>query len=919
MSRSDGRPRARVLPACLWAAAIAAALVGIDLAERFAFYEIRPRDRSSLARAARRPIKDTGLALLHGFAGELDLAGLPEGIAVFDFHLKPRDEERLLAHLTRVRVTGTHDELSRGSIPARMRVEGHTYDVRLKLRGRQHYHVVPPRPSLRVSLRRGRSYRGTRDLNLIEPFDKTADQVFLWEAREHGLIEWDSTLGILAVDGRPLSVVHYVEQVRRETGDHALRPEGMFFRGTGERYSEGTDPARCGALVERASSWLADPGTTVPFEAMEEVLDLERFRWFTALTELSGDGHGFAHFNMKGYCDPVSPRLEFLTWDTRFGDWERLPTSQFAEHGTQFLRDDRYRALHDGALYALARDRVEPMLARMRAFDDAYAALLSRDPLFWFPRGGPDGGFMRRRPEKLARTLRSNARAVLAALEGDRLAFWVDAQRRELLLATPDRGAKRLEALELRTAAGPSRRELPDPGLVYGRYRDRQPVVAVALPEDVDPAAIAGVVAANVHTGRRAAAERASARLAGERVRPPRAAAPELPPLPAGFRASREERRIRVGPGVARFDGVLRLPRGFALEVAPGTTLLAGPAALLEVQGDLAMRGRPEAPIAVRGATAEPWGALAVVGARGRRARVEIAFTTIRGGTGSSAGATNYTGSLAIYHADVRLDHLAMEESAGEDALNLKYASVHATDNRFRGGASDAVDYDFVTGVDLRTRVEDFGNDGIDISASTLRIEGARIRDARDKGLSLGEASTPAIVDVEVSGARIGCAVKDRADARVDRLTVARSAAAVALYTKKPSFGPSRAAFTQLVAVDVGAFAILDHGSQVRFEDAVRIGDAEPPMREFAGVENVLHPGLAALPLRKLHALAAQARAGPRAESPALARAAPGYGQGGAPAQARPEGPGGLPKERAKGSTSGTPIVPSEPRSTAGS
>ena len=152
MSRSPEKPVVRPLHALAWLAAIAAVLVSIDLAERFAFYEVRERDMSSFARMVRRPIKDTGMALVHGIAGDLDVSDLPEGMPIFDFTLKPQDAEALLAHMTRVRVIGTHDAFSRESIPARMRVDGASYDVRIKLRGRQHYHVVPPRPPCRPAV-----------------------------------------------------------------------------------------------------------------------------------------------------------------------------------------------------------------------------------------------------------------------------------------------------------------------------------------------------------------------------------------------------------------------------------------------------------------------------------------------------------------------------------------------------------------------------------------------------------------------------------------------------------------------------------------------------------------------------------------------------------------------------------------------
>ena len=97
MSRSSDKPRVRVLHAIAWIASIALVLVSIDLLERFAFYEIRERDYRSFARMVRRPIKDTGMALVHGFVGRLDVSDLPEGVPVFDFTLKPEDADALLA------------------------------------------------------------------------------------------------------------------------------------------------------------------------------------------------------------------------------------------------------------------------------------------------------------------------------------------------------------------------------------------------------------------------------------------------------------------------------------------------------------------------------------------------------------------------------------------------------------------------------------------------------------------------------------------------------------------------------------------------------------------------------------------------------------------------------------------------------
>ena len=95
-------------------------------------------------------------------------------------------ERELRSQLMRLQIEGTDpDKIGAGWLPARMTVDDFTYDVRVRLRGLQYYHNVPPRPSLRVRLRRGQAYRGTRLFNLVDPFDKTTDQAFLWESLRH--------------------------------------------------------------------------------------------------------------------------------------------------------------------------------------------------------------------------------------------------------------------------------------------------------------------------------------------------------------------------------------------------------------------------------------------------------------------------------------------------------------------------------------------------------------------------------------------------------------------------------------------------------------------------------------------------------------------------------------------------------------
>ncbi|HKB16642.1 MAG TPA: hypothetical protein VKF62_11285, partial [Planctomycetota bacterium] len=197
MSRGRKPPRPITpLRALLWLGALAAFLFAFDLLQRLASYKVQERDRRSLVRSVRRPVKDSLLWVAHGLDGGPSTEGLP----VFDFHLRAEDQALLEEHMRRVQLIGTHDEVTRSWVEGRMTVEGQTFDVRIKLRGRQYYHVVPPRPSLLVSLRHGRTYRGASTFNLVEPFDKTVDQVFLGESEEQGLVGWDQTLGVIAFE-----------------------------------------------------------------------------------------------------------------------------------------------------------------------------------------------------------------------------------------------------------------------------------------------------------------------------------------------------------------------------------------------------------------------------------------------------------------------------------------------------------------------------------------------------------------------------------------------------------------------------------------------------------------------------------------------------------------------------------------------
>ena len=105
----------------------------------------------------------------------------------------------------------------------------------------------------------------------------------------------------------------------------------------------------------------------------------------------------------------------------------------------------------------------------------------------------------------------------------------------ELELAARSRGPLLVGALQVRAGDGSTRYELSEPVTVYGRYRDRVPLVVLALPADLVPDSVVGLEARNLCTGEEAQGIRSDRPLEGIRIPPAPAEGPRpLPPLPQG-------------------------------------------------------------------------------------------------------------------------------------------------------------------------------------------------------------------------------------------------------------------------------------------------------------------------------------------------------------------------------------------------
>ena len=258
---------------------------------------------------------------------------------------------------------------------------------------------------------------------------------------------------------------------------------------------------------------------------------------------------------------------------------------------------------------------------------------------------------------------------------------------------------------------------------------------------------------------------------------------------------------LRVAAGEWDVEGDLVVPDGYPLHAGPGVRLRFAPGAAL-ISGEALVFEVSEAELVVLGPWGEDWSGVCVLQAPGKSVwrHVRVSDTVI-----IERGGWMMTGGVTFYRSPVDLVDCRFENALGEDALNVFGTELAMERVVLDTVASDAFDGDFVTGTIRDCTVANSVEDGIDVSGSDVDVVGCRFVDIGDKAISAGENSVVRARDCVVESASIGVASKDfsRVDLRGVEVRKARYYG-LAVYVKKPEFGPSSIIGQDLVLGEVG-------------------------------------------------------------------------------------------------------------------
>jgi hypothetical protein len=173
------------------------------------------------------------------------------------------------------------------------------------------------------------------------------------------------------------------------------------------------------------------------------------------------------------------------------------------------------------------------------------------------------------------------------------------------------------------------------------------------------------------------------------------------------------------------------------------------------------------------------------------------------------------TGAVTFYESEVTLTDVRIINNGSEDALNIIRSEFSLTNCSFDNIHSDAFDSDFSNGTVEFSDFENIRNDAIDFSGSICTVRNCFVKNAKDKGLSIGERSVVKADSIRIYNVNIGFASKDNSMIEIKNSRVAASRYGLMACRKKPEFAGGVIKADRLIFQDLSVPYLIERGSEL--------------------------------------------------------------------------------------------------------
>jgi len=595
-----------------------------------------------------------------------------------------------------------------------------------------------------------------------------------------------------------------------------------------------------------------------------EVFDVEQMGRFLSVAELWGNGHSIGWNNQRYYLNPLTLKLEPIGYDASIHDSSVVimaneqrssnlgePVIQNVPMIATMFKDPKILAAYNKSLTYLANEIINGnLLNKLKEIEQQHLPALHKE-FFLLDEFSADRLLAR------AKALLEPATTNSGPVDTPDSAILLHANRiqsaqgpyLELASALP-------RAVEVQTIQWLPKDKTPN--LVF------EPITAIKWPIELSPTPLKALpkyqhiyykppsepahytlqVSAKVIGAKNVHKIKAQKYYAPLTKHPIQASSQkELLAQNAFLSIDAKKQTVSVKPGQWQVNGPLNLPEGFSLTIPAGTILQFNQKEGLIARGSLHFQGTKEEPIVLEGIEKATWQGLVVLNANKPS---EWSYVTVNNTTGINRNGWELTGGVNFYQNDIQLNHCVLQGNKGEDALNIVHAKFNLKDVQIIDTASDGFDADFSEGTVEGGLFQNIGmaggGDGIDISGSTVKINGTRFQQINDKALSVGERSKMTATNVTITHAGTGAASKDASHLNISNSTIAQiQNAALMAYTKKPEFGVGNIEAHNLTFGDNTTQARSQKGSTIKIDGKLQASEDVDVEQLY---ETTMKPGL---------------------------------------------------------------------------
>ncbi len=176
------------------------------------------------------------------------------------------------------------------------------------------------------------------------------------------------------------------------------------------------------------------------------------------------------------------------------------------------------------------------------------------------------------------------------------------------------------------------------------------------------------------------------------------------------------------------------------------------------------------------------------------------------------------SGAVNFHEAEVEINNSIFKNNRSEDGLNIIRSTFLVKNSQFKNTLSDAFDGDFVDGKFYNCQFFNTGNDGVDVSGSTIYLEGITIENPSDKGISAGEASTVTGQNIKVIGGEIGIVSKDLSTVLLSDVHVINTKLGFSAFQKKTEFGKAEITIANLALTNNALDYLIENNCKLTID-----------------------------------------------------------------------------------------------------